>query len=118
MWECSPPVATFRAGATTRASSAGPSSGTAIWRGVFDVRDALRLASVSSALPGRARPGAQRGVDGAWAVADMAQSFLEELSGGLVNAGAGQLQVGVIEGGEAGGNLRDAQALGLDRRKR
>ena len=63
MWECRPPVATFSAGATTRASSAGPSSGTAIWRGVFEVSDARRLASVSSTLPARARTGARRVID-------------------------------------------------------
>src|SRR5205823_1021206 len=51
MCECKPPVAFLSAGARISASSAGPTSGTAIWRGVRDVRSARRRASVSTALP-------------------------------------------------------------------
>src|SRR6266576_3126802 len=69
MFELRPPVATFSAGATTSASSAGPTSGTAIWRGLCAVRAALRDASVRNARTRGLRRGAlARGVAAAgWA---------------------------------------------------
>src|SRR5436305_1418983 len=104
MCECNPPVAFFSAGARISASSAGPSSGTAIWRGFDAVSMARRRASVSTAPNLRLRLVARRGRGIASVTADMALSPYR--SGSVGELSAGQLQIDVVEGWDAGRDLR------------
>src|SRR6516165_7179742 len=102
------------------ASSAGPSSGTAIWRGVLEVSDARRPASVSSTLAVRARPGARRAIEGASAIADIEVSLSIGGWGWCDSGGdalARQMQVDVVEGRAPGGDLRYAKLLAVDHRQ-
>src|SRR3954471_14336778 len=102
MCEFRPPVAAFSAGATTSASSAGPTSGTAIWRGLWAVSAARREARVRSARPME--------VD--------AMVVLSRGSGGDGHAGAGQAEVDVVEGRLPRADRAGAQPGLADRGKR
>src|SRR5436305_2903570 len=116
MCERRPPVATFRAGATTSARIAGPRSGTRIWRGLLAVSAARRRASVSRAPAGRARDGLRRLMGIASAMADMSDSFgVVVCASGRFAKRAGELQVDVVEVGRPRGDLERAEALGTDR---
>src|SRR5690349_1644482 len=106
MCEFSPPVAFWSAGARISASSAGPSRGTAIWRGVREVSIARRRASVSSAPAGRARVGDGIGI-GIGSATALAMLVLL-CSGGRGELGAGAVEVHVVEGGAAGRDLGHA----------
>src|ERR1700758_4700825 len=105
MPECSPPVAFFRAGARMSASIAGPSRGTTSWRGVREVSIARRRASVSRALVRRVRAGgvSERAVGSAIVVDDMSGAPIGGVwSVELGEAGAGTVEVDVVQGGDAG----------------
>src|SRR5437763_16080468 len=107
MCEWRPPVATLSAGATTTASSIGPSSGTAICRGFEAVSIARRRASVSTGENRGTRLAARPGRGSARVIADIRVSpFRSRSLGELV---AGELQVDVVEGGNARRDLHDAR---------
>src|SRR5579863_4052921 len=110
MWVRRPPVATWSAGAAISASSAGPSSGTATCRGVREVSDARRRASVTSALAERGR----RGRSSAIAAGCSNAVAIGGLLSVAVHAGAGQLQVDVVERRGAGRDLAGPADLGED----
>src|SRR5690349_12022736 len=110
MPECRPPVAAFSAGATINASSSGPSSGTAIWRGFPAVSAARRRASGSSALLGRTRRGTERGIEGACAMVDI-RVLLSVRVGGV-------LEVDVVERRRTRRNPLDFDARLVDRFER
>src|SRR3954452_7628213 len=120
MSEFKPPVATFSAGATTSASSAGPTSGTAIWRGLWAVSAARRAARVRSARPMDVRGGAATGrgasAAGSARVVAMGSVLSDGVSGGGGQAGAGQPQVDVVEGRPAAADGAGAQPRLGDRR--
>src|SRR3954451_6682195 len=120
MCEFRPPVAAFSAGATTSANKAGPTSGTAIWRGLWAVSAARRAASVRSARPMDVRGGAATGrgasAAGSARVVDMGSVLSDGLSGGGGHAGAGQPQVDVVEGRLAAADGAGAQPRLGDRR--
>src|SRR5207244_1614492 len=120
MFECRPPVATLSAGATTRARSAGPTSGTAICRGLCAVRAALRDASVHNARTCEVRRGSlTRGAKVVgWAIAVAIVLVLPLFSGSCDEVLAGQPQVDVIEGGLAGADRAGAQPCPVDRADR
>src|SRR3954452_22484236 len=121
MCEFKPPVAIFSAGATTSASSAGPTSGTAIWRGLWAVSAARRAASLRSARPIGVRGGAARSggrvVGSAMAVA-MGQVPFVWVSGGDGQPGPGEPQVDVIEGGATTADRARGQPGLVDRSER
>src|SRR5690348_13530210 len=103
MCEWRPPVAFLSAGARMSASSAGPSRGTAIWRGLEAVSMARRRATVRTAPSFGARLAAGRGSGIVSVSADMSVVLLR--SGSLGELGARQLQVDVIEGWSPGRDL-------------
>src|SRR2546430_2186024 len=96
-----PPVATFSAGATTRARSAGPTSGPGSCRGLRAGRAALRDASVHNGRTCGVRRGSlTRGAKVVgWAIAVAIVLVLSLFSGSRDEVLAGQPQVDVIEGG-------------------
>src|SRR5271165_2488430 len=125
MWLRSPPVATLSAGATTSASSAGPISGTMIWRGLLAVSAARRRASVSSALRADAPRARRSGTVMGCAIADISAPFELVTASGFGSAGgwsggreqrvAGQLEIDVVQARRPGCDLGRAQLLGVER---